>query len=79
MQSQPLPAVIAEMLTNSDNNTAEMMLKEIGLAASGAGTRQAGADAIVATLAGCRGSTRTGSSSPTAVASVPTTGSRAER
>ena len=33
---------IAEMLTNSDNNTAEMMLKEIGLAASGAGTRQAG-------------------------------------
>ena len=52
VQSQPLPAVIAEMLTNSDNNTAEMMLKEIGLAASGAGTRQAGADAIAATLAG---------------------------
>jgi D-alanyl-D-alanine carboxypeptidase/D-alanyl-D-alanine-endopeptidase (penicillin-binding protein 4) len=52
VQSQPLPAVIAEMLTNSDNNTAELMLKEIGLKASGAGTRQAGADAIAATLAG---------------------------
>ena len=42
IDSEPLPAAIAEMLTNSDNNTAEMMLKEIGLAASGAGTRQAG-------------------------------------
>ena len=50
--SHPLPAVIAEMLTNSDNNTAELMLKEIGLTASGAGTRQAGADAIASTLAG---------------------------
>jgi D-alanyl-D-alanine carboxypeptidase/D-alanyl-D-alanine-endopeptidase (penicillin-binding protein 4) len=52
VQSQPLPAVIAEMLTNSDNNTAELMLKEIGLTASGAGTREAGAAAIAATLAG---------------------------
>jgi D-alanyl-D-alanine carboxypeptidase/D-alanyl-D-alanine-endopeptidase (penicillin-binding protein 4) len=52
VQSQPLPAVIAEMLTNSDNNTAELMVKEIGLAASGAGTRQAGADAIASTVAG---------------------------
>jgi D-alanyl-D-alanine carboxypeptidase/D-alanyl-D-alanine-endopeptidase (penicillin-binding protein 4) len=52
VQSQPLPAVIAEMLTNSDNNTAELMLKEIGLTASGAGTREAGAQAIAAALAG---------------------------
>ena len=35
---------IAEMLTNSDNNSAEMMLKEIGLAAPG-GNPPAGADA----------------------------------
>ena len=76
MQSQPLPAVIAEMLTNSDNNTAELMFKEIGLTASGAGTRQAGADAIAATLAGGE-STPPGWSSPTAVGSAPTTGSRA--
>ena len=52
IESQPLPAVIAEMLTNSDNNTAELMLKEIGLAASGAGTREAGAAAIASTLTG---------------------------
>ena len=48
--SQALPAVIQEMLTTSDNNTAEMMLKEIGLAASGKGTRVAGVAALTATL-----------------------------
>jgi D-alanyl-D-alanine carboxypeptidase/D-alanyl-D-alanine-endopeptidase (penicillin-binding protein 4) len=50
IESAPLPATIAEMLTNSDNNTAEMLLKEIGVAASGTGTRAAGTDAVVATL-----------------------------
>lgn len=50
--SQPLPAILEEMLTNSDNNTAELVVKEIGLAAGGAGTRQAGLDAIAATIAG---------------------------
>ena len=35
IQSLPLTDVIAEMLTNSDNNTAELMVKEIGLAAGG--------------------------------------------
>lgn len=52
IESAPLSSVVAEMLTNSDNNTAELMVKEIGFAASGAGTRQAGLDAIVATIAG---------------------------
>lgn len=52
IQSQPLPAVLAEMLTNSDNNTAELVLKEIGFAIAGQGTRQAGIDAVNATLAG---------------------------
>jgi D-alanyl-D-alanine carboxypeptidase/D-alanyl-D-alanine-endopeptidase (penicillin-binding protein 4) len=52
IESQPLAAIIAEMLTNSDNNTAELMLKEIGLAASGAGTREAGAAAVESTLTG---------------------------
>lgn len=51
VESQPLPAVIAEMLTNSDNNTAELIVKEIGLAASGVGTRQAGLDVISSTIA----------------------------
>ncbi len=48
--SAPLKAVIAEMLTNSDNNTAELLLKEIGLASSGQGTRIAGIAGVLATL-----------------------------
>lgn len=50
--SQPLPAILQEMLTNSDNNTAELVVKEIGLAATGQGTRQAGLDTIASTVAG---------------------------
>ncbi len=43
IDSVPLADVVAEMLTNSDNNTAELLVKEIGLEASGAkGTREAG-------------------------------------
>ena len=51
VDSQPLPAIIAEMLTNSDNNTAELMVKEIGLAATGTGTRIAGLEVIGNTIA----------------------------
>lgn len=51
IESRPLSDIVAEMLTNSDNNTAEMVVKEIGLAASGAGTRPAGLDAITETIA----------------------------
>ena len=39
------------MLTTSDDNTAESLLKEIGLVASGAGTRAAGSAAVLETLA----------------------------
>ena len=50
--SVPLSQVVGEMLTNSDNNTAEMVLKQIGATKSGGpGSRQAGIDAVVATLA----------------------------
>ena len=52
IESLPLAAVLEEMLTNSDNNTAELVVKEIGLAASGIGARQAGLDAMAATIAG---------------------------
>jgi D-alanyl-D-alanine carboxypeptidase/D-alanyl-D-alanine-endopeptidase (penicillin-binding protein 4) len=52
IDSEPLSATIAEMLTNSDNNTAEMLVKEIGLSASGAGTREAGLAAISSTIEG---------------------------
>ncbi|MEM9517259.1 MAG: D-alanyl-D-alanine carboxypeptidase/D-alanyl-D-alanine-endopeptidase [Actinomycetota bacterium] len=46
VQSAPLADVLAEMLTNSDNNTAELMVKEIGVADSGEGSRAAGLTAM---------------------------------
>lgn len=49
--SSPLSDVVRDLLTNSDNNTAEMVLKEVGFAASGAGTREAGLADAVARLA----------------------------
>jgi D-alanyl-D-alanine carboxypeptidase/D-alanyl-D-alanine-endopeptidase (penicillin-binding protein 4) len=51
VDSAALPAVVAEMQGTSDNNTAELLVKEIGLKASGGPTREAGAAAITAALA----------------------------
>lgn len=53
IESAPLTAIVEEMLANSDNNTAELMVKEIGLSAPGAtvGTRQGGLDVMLAKLA----------------------------
>jgi D-alanyl-D-alanine carboxypeptidase/D-alanyl-D-alanine-endopeptidase (penicillin-binding protein 4) len=48
--SQPLSAVVNEMLVTSDNLTAEMLVKEIGLASAGRGTRVDGLQAVVAKL-----------------------------
>jgi D-alanyl-D-alanine carboxypeptidase/D-alanyl-D-alanine-endopeptidase (penicillin-binding protein 4) len=42
IDSAPLSDVVAEMLGNSDNNTAEMMVKELGLTVAAPGTREAG-------------------------------------
>jgi D-alanyl-D-alanine carboxypeptidase/D-alanyl-D-alanine-endopeptidase (penicillin-binding protein 4) len=50
IESRPLTDVVVEMLHTSDNNTAEMLLKEIGFVAAGQGTRQAGLDTIWRTL-----------------------------
>ena len=52
VESAPLAAILEEMLVNSDNNTAELLTKEIGLqrSSSDVGTRQAGVDAMVSTL-----------------------------
>jgi len=50
VDSQPLPAVLKEMLTTSDNNTAELVLKEIGLASGGAGTTALGLDKVLSVL-----------------------------
>lgn len=52
IDSQPLAAIVQEMLTTSDNNTAEMLLKEIGLKSGGKGTREAGLVAVNEALVG---------------------------
>ena len=46
IDSAPLRDVVAEMLTNSDNNTAELLLKEIGRVSQGTATRIAGLQVI---------------------------------
>jgi D-alanyl-D-alanine carboxypeptidase/D-alanyl-D-alanine-endopeptidase (penicillin-binding protein 4) len=47
IRSAPLGDLVRDLLTNSDNDTAEMLLKEVGRAATGEGTRAAGiADAL---------------------------------
>lgn len=48
--SAPMSTVVAEMMSASDNNTAEMLVKEIGVVASQQGTREAGLAAMNATL-----------------------------
>lgn len=50
IDSAPLSDIVAEMLTLSDNDTAEMLTKEVGLAAGGAGTTVDGLAAVGATL-----------------------------
>jgi D-alanyl-D-alanine carboxypeptidase/D-alanyl-D-alanine-endopeptidase (penicillin-binding protein 4) len=50
VESEPLTAVLAEMLTTSDNDTAEMLLKELGVADSGEGTVAAGLNVVDRTL-----------------------------
>ncbi|MEK7410788.1 MAG: D-alanyl-D-alanine carboxypeptidase/D-alanyl-D-alanine-endopeptidase [Actinomycetota bacterium] len=51
IKSVPMVDIIAEMLTNSDNNTAELLLKEIGRESTGQGTRVAGIAAVLTALA----------------------------
>jgi serine-type D-Ala-D-Ala carboxypeptidase/endopeptidase (penicillin-binding protein 4) len=50
IQSAPLEDVVGEMLGNSDNNTAELVVKEIGFEATGEGSRVAGLAEIERTL-----------------------------
>lgn len=46
VDSAPLSALINDLLGNSDNNAAELILKEIGVATTGQGTREAGIAAV---------------------------------
>ena len=48
--SPPVSRIVAEMLTYSDNETAEAALKEIGVAASGSGSAAAGKAALAQLL-----------------------------
>lgn len=49
--SPPLSEVVAGMLTSSDNLTAEILAREVGVAAAREGSSEAGTDAIVAEIA----------------------------
>lgn len=51
IESEPLTEILVELLHTSDNNTAEMLVKEIGVATTGEGTRPAGLAAVRTTLA----------------------------
>lgn len=46
IDSLPLSDIVVEMLTNSDNNTAELLVKELGFATTGVGSREAGLEVI---------------------------------
>jgi D-alanyl-D-alanine carboxypeptidase/D-alanyl-D-alanine-endopeptidase (penicillin-binding protein 4) len=50
LASPPVSQIVAEMLTHSDNETAEAALKEIGVAVSGAGSAAAGKAALTRLL-----------------------------
>jgi D-alanyl-D-alanine carboxypeptidase/D-alanyl-D-alanine-endopeptidase (penicillin-binding protein 4) len=50
IQSRPLGELVGELLTTSDDNTAELLVKEIGAVAGGAGTRVAGLAVIQSKL-----------------------------
>jgi D-alanyl-D-alanine carboxypeptidase/D-alanyl-D-alanine-endopeptidase (penicillin-binding protein 4) len=52
IQSPPLSDIVTEMMVTSDNNTAELLTKELGAAVAGSGTREAGLEVIRQTLAG---------------------------
>lgn len=50
IKSQPLSEIVGEMLATSDNNTAELLLKEIGKQAGTGGSTSAGAKVVRSTL-----------------------------
>jgi D-alanyl-D-alanine carboxypeptidase/D-alanyl-D-alanine-endopeptidase (penicillin-binding protein 4) len=50
ISSAPLSQIVGELLRNSDNNTAEMLLKEIGFVTRQSGTRAAGITTVMETL-----------------------------
>jgi D-alanyl-D-alanine carboxypeptidase/D-alanyl-D-alanine-endopeptidase (penicillin-binding protein 4) len=51
ISSAPLERIVAEMLQESDNSTAELLLKELGLATGRGGTSIGGTEALAVVLA----------------------------
>ncbi len=51
VESAPLEAIVADMLTRSDNDTAEMLLKELGYSTAQPGSTAAGIDVLDRTVA----------------------------
>ena len=51
MESLPVADIVGEMITDSDNTTAELLTREMGFVAKGQGTTAAGIEVIVDTLA----------------------------
>jgi serine-type D-Ala-D-Ala carboxypeptidase/endopeptidase (penicillin-binding protein 4) len=49
-ESAPLSSIVADMLTRSDNDTAEMLLKELGLVGAASGTTDAGLQVLETTM-----------------------------
>ena len=50
IESAPLATIVADMMTRSDNDTAEMLVKEIGVVGAGAGTTPAGLEVLDTTV-----------------------------
>jgi len=51
LTSAPMSAILVDLLTNSDNNAAELLLKEVGLVRAGTPTRVAGLQVVADVLA----------------------------
>ena len=51
-ESPPMVEVVGQMIRESDNGTAEMLLKELGVVEAGEGTSTAGAEAVRSVLRG---------------------------
>jgi len=52
VESSPLTEILVNVLSNSDNNAAELLLKEIGFVTSAQGTREAGIARVITFLEG---------------------------
>jgi D-alanyl-D-alanine carboxypeptidase/D-alanyl-D-alanine-endopeptidase (penicillin-binding protein 4) len=50
IESEPLSSIVADMLTRSDNDTAEMLVKELGVVRAGEGTTLAGLQVLDTTV-----------------------------